>query len=99
MWHQKYSLPFINVIIFVACIVTSKVLGSGASERVWGDVKKIKSDKRSDIISDVSEKQTIVYTYAYIESYRIEKYNSDTKLNDNDSSHNWIKDDDALINS
>ena len=53
LWHQKYSLPFTKVICFVACRVTSKVLGIGVTERSWGDVKTIKSGKRSAIISDV----------------------------------------------
>ena len=44
-----------------ACKVTSKVLGIGAAERCWDDLKKIKPGKRSDISSDVSEKQSIVY--------------------------------------
>ena len=45
LWHQKYSFPFTKVLGFVACIVTSKVLGFGAAERSWGDVKTIKSGK------------------------------------------------------
>ena len=45
MWHQKYSLPFTNVLGFVACRVTSKVLGIGAAECSWGDVNTIKSGK------------------------------------------------------
>ena len=56
LWHQKYSLPCTKVIGFVACRVTSKVLGIGAAERSWGDVKTIKSGKRSTINSDVSDK-------------------------------------------
>ena len=68
LWHQKYSLPFTKVIGFVASRVTSKVLGIGAAERSWGDVKIIKSGKRSAISSDVSEKQSIFYTSACIES-------------------------------
>ena len=31
LWHQKYSLPFTKVLGFVACRVTSKVLGIGAA--------------------------------------------------------------------
>ena len=64
LWHQKYSLPFTKVLGFVAFRVTSKVLGIGAAERSWGDVKTIKSGKRSTISSDVSEKQSTVYTSA-----------------------------------
>ena len=68
MWHQKYSLPFTKVLGFFACRVISKVLGVGAAERSWGDVKTIKSGKISAISSDVSEKQSIVYTSACIKS-------------------------------
>ena len=72
-WRQKYSPPCKKVIGFVACRVKSKILGIGAAERSWGDVKTIKSGKRSDIISDVSEKHISVYKSACIESSRIEK--------------------------
>ena len=98
MWHQKYSLPFTKVIGFVACRVTSKVLGIGAAERFWGDVKTIKSGKRYAINSDVSEKQGIVYTSACIESARIEQYQSDEQLYDNCSSHTWNEEYDAFDN-
>ena len=76
LWYRKYSLPFTRVLGFVACRVTSKVLGIGASERSWGDVKKIKPGKISSISSDVSDKQNIFYTSTCIESDRIEKYHS-----------------------
>ena len=54
LWHQNYSLPCTKVLGFVSCRVTSKVLVIGAAERSWGDVKTIKSGKRSAISSDVS---------------------------------------------
>ena len=63
LWHQKYSLPCTKVLGFLAYRVTSKVIGIGASERSWGDVKAIKSGIRYDISSDVLYKQSIVYTY------------------------------------
>ena len=66
-WNQKYSLPFTNILCFVSCRVTSKVLGIGEAERSWGDARKIKSGKISAISSDVSYKQVIIYTYACIE--------------------------------
>ena len=96
MWHQKYSLPFTKVLGFVACRVTSKVLVIGAAERSWGDVKTIKPGKISAISSDVSEKQSIVYTSASIESARIVKYQADKQLYDNISSHTWNEEDDAF---
>ena len=37
-WHQKYSLPCTKVLNFVACRVTSKVIGIGAADRSWGDI-------------------------------------------------------------
>ena len=61
-WHQKYSLSCTKVLGFVACIVTSNVIVIGAAERSWGDVKTIRSGKRYAISSDVSEKQSNVYT-------------------------------------
>ena len=78
---KKYSLPFTKVLVFVALRVTSKVLGIGAAERSWGYVKTIKSGKGYAISSDVSEKQSIVYTSACVESARIEQYQSEKQLN------------------
>ena len=54
LWHQKYSLPCNKVLGFVACRFTSKVLGIGASERSWGDIKTINSREISAYSSDVS---------------------------------------------
>ena len=42
------------LLVFLVCRFKSKVLGVGAKERSWGDVKTIKSGKRSAISSDVS---------------------------------------------
>ena len=69
--HQKYTLHCTKVLGFMACIVTSMVLGVGVAEISWGDIKKNKYGKRSAISSDVSEKHGIVYTYVCIESHRI----------------------------
>ena len=86
-WHKKYSLPCTKVLVIFACRVTSKVLGIGAAEGYWGDVKMIKSGKRYAISSNVSEKHSILYTSTCIESAIIEQYHSDKKMNDNCSSH------------
>ena len=91
LWHQKYSLPCTKVLVFVACTFVSKVFGIGEAEHSWGDVKIIKPGKRSAIISDVSEKQIIVYTSACIESARNEQYHSEKQLNSNCSSNTWNK--------
>ena len=52
--------------------------------------------KRFAISSDVSEKQSIVYTSACIESARIEQYHFDKQLNEKKSSHTWNEEDDAF---
>ena len=94
LWHQKYSLPCTKIIGFVACRVISKVLGIGAADCSWGDVKTIKFGKRSATSSDVLQKQSIVYTSDCIESAVMEQYHYDKQLNENCSSHDWIEDDD-----
>ena len=94
LWHQKHSLTWTKVLGFIACRVTSKFLGIGSVERSWCDIKTIKSGKISAIISDISWKQSIVYTYDCIESAIIKQYHSDKKLNDNFSSHTWNEYDD-----
>ena len=53
LWHEKYSLPCTTVIGFVTCRVILKVLGIGAAESFWGDVKSIKYGESSSIIIDV----------------------------------------------
>ena len=68
LWHQKYSLPCIKVVGFVAYIVTSKFVRVGYAERSWGDVNKIKSGKISHLSSNISKKNIIVYTEACIEA-------------------------------
>ena len=60
-------IPYTKVLGFVACSVTSKVLGMGYAECSWDDVKTIKSGNRSALGSDISEKQSIVYSSACIE--------------------------------
>ena len=80
MWYQKYSLPFTKVLGFVACRVTSNVLVIYAAERSWGDVNTMRFGNISAIVSDVSEKQIIVYTSACIKPARIEKYHYDKTL-------------------
>ena len=71
VWHQKYSLPSTKVLGFVACRVTSKITGIWSAERSWGDVKTIKIWNRSALESEISENQSIGYTYACIEEARV----------------------------
>ena len=64
-------------------------IGIGSAERSCGDVKTIKSGKRSALGSDISEKHSIVYTSACIKESRIVKTLSHTDSNDGSHSHSW----------
>ena len=66
---------------FFCMYIHIKVFGIGAEEHSWVEFNTIKSGKRSAISSDVSEKHSIVYTSAFIESAIIEQYNLDKQLN------------------
>ena len=96
LWHQKYSLPYTKVLGFVACMVTSKILGIGSTERSWGDVKIIKSGKRSALGSDISDEHSILYTSAYIEEESIVRTLSHTDSKDGSYSHSWNDEDHAF---
>ena len=67
LWHQKSSLPSAKVLCFLSCRLTSAFLRIGSAERSWGNSKTIKSGKRSPLGSEISEKQSIVYTSVCIE--------------------------------
>ena len=95
MWHQKYSLPCTTFLGFVEYIVTSNVLDICAADRSWGDLKTIKSGERSAIRSDVSEKQSIVYISACIESAIMKQNHSVKQVNGNYSSLTSIEEEDA----
>jgi hypothetical protein len=45
----------------MACRVCSKILGIGSAERAWGDVKHLKTNKRSHISGDRVKKQATIY--------------------------------------
>ncbi len=77
-----HSLPFTEVLGFVACRTTSKRLGIGSAERSWSDVKTIKNGKRANIGGDTLEKRAILYTSAKLEEAQILRNSS--KLNDPD---------------
>ena len=70
LWHEQYSLPYTRVLGFVACRVTSKVLGIGAAERSWGALKDIKSGHRAHMGEESVEMRTILYTTARINDAR-----------------------------
>ena len=73
LWQEKYSLPYTKGSGFVACRTTSKNLGIRATERSGGDVKEIKSGKRSHLGTRSVEMRAILYTAARIGEARIKQ--------------------------
>ncbi len=71
LWHEMHSLPFTEVLGFVACQTTSKRLGIGSAERAWSDVKTIKNGKRANLGGGSLEKRAILYTTAKLEEAQL----------------------------
>lgn len=93
-WHFKYSEPYTVVLGFVACRVTSKVLGIGMAERAWGALKIIKDGRRSHLSGDSTEMRSIVYTSARLEQQRIIR--EEAEKIDKESENNMFGDDDLM---
>ena len=72
-WHEKYSCPHTSVLGYVASRCTSYALGIEPSERSWGDVKHIKTGKRSHMSAAATEKRSILYTTARVTESRIRR--------------------------
>jgi hypothetical protein len=73
LWHKKNSLRYTAILGKLACLVCSKILGIGSAERSWGDVKHLKTDKRSKL-SDVSTKmQSTIFGASCAERSRIKQ--------------------------
>ena len=70
LWHEMHSCHHTKVLGFVACRVTSKLLGIGSAERAWGDVKSIKTGKRKSVGESI-EKRCILCAMARITKARI----------------------------
>jgi hypothetical protein len=88
VFHEKYSLKVMTVLGYVACRVTSKVLGIGTEERSWGDVKQLKTDKRSHLsVADI-EQQIVIFGAASMHKARIGREEAE-KLDHNNSSKFW----------
>jgi hypothetical protein len=88
VFHERYSLKVTTVLGYVACRVTSKVLGIGAAERSWGDVKQLKTDKRSHLSVDAIEQQSIIFEAASMHKARIVREEAE-KLDHNILSKLW----------
>jgi hypothetical protein len=58
------TLKVTDVLGYVACRVTSKVLGIEATEYSWGDVKQLKSDKLAHLCINSVELQIAIFSAA-----------------------------------
>jgi len=90
MWHYTYPSSYYKELSYVACRVTSKLLGIGSCERQWGDVKHTESNKRTSLLSSRLEKQSILYGAHCLEMAKVKKNPNDDRywgvedLNDNE---------------
>ena len=73
LWHGSHSLYHTKYFGKLACRITSKICGMGSAERSWGDVKTLKSGKRSHTSSASMEKQSIIYSKYCIEQSRLKQ--------------------------
>ena len=92
-WHSLYSLRFTKILGRLACRVTSKIIGIGSAERNWGDVKHLKSGKRSHMLGKKLEKQATIYGTSCVEYAKIRR---DFKSYVNEYKENLFFDDDDL---
>jgi len=61
LWHKKYSVPYTRYLGRFACCVCSKILGIGSAERNWGEVKHLKTNKRSHLSAERTKKQATIF--------------------------------------
>jgi hypothetical protein len=88
VFHERYSLKVTTVLGYVACRVTSKVLGIGAAEHSWGDFKQLKTYKRSYLSVEAIEQHIIIFGEASMHTARIRREDAE-KLDHNISSKFW----------
>lgn len=73
LWHNEHTVRFKYMSLgFTACRVASKILGIGAAERSWGDVKRIIGDRRLSLGSTKIHKQSVIYTSNCIQAKKKE---------------------------
>jgi hypothetical protein len=73
LWHHEHTVRFNYMSLgFTACRVASKILGIGAAERSWGDVKRIIGDRRLSLASTKIHKQSVIYTSNCIQAKKKE---------------------------
>ena len=78
VWHRNYSLTETEVLGKLACIVCSKLLGSGPCERAHGDYKHQKDGKRSHLSGPKAEKQAAIFAKYCGEKARAKRKEDDS---------------------
>ena len=73
LWHKKNSFYQTEVLGKFACRVCSKIVGMGSAERNWGDVKYLKSEKRSHLSSEAVMKQATIFGASCMEDAALER--------------------------
>ena len=73
LWHKKYSFKHTDWLGKFACRVTSKILGIGGAERNWGEVKQLKTDKRSHLGGERTKKQATIFGSDCAERAKIQR--------------------------
>lgn len=71
-----------------ACRVCSKILGIGSAERAWGDVKHLKTDKRSHLSADRVKKQATIFGISCIAKAEAKIRYKDKEKNNNNTYDN-----------
>ena len=94
VWHDTYSVLDTQVLGWLACRVTSKILGIGSAERTWGVVKTLKQGKRARLGGDNIKKQSTIYANACIEEAKIKQKYDD---NNGENFSTWTDEDVAFI--
>lgn len=82
MWHKKNSYFQTKVLGKFACRVCSKIVGMGSAERSWGDVKHLKSMKRSHLSPQAVEKQATIFGASCMADAALERDNEQDNSTD-----------------
>ena len=72
-WHDIYSVNSTKILGWVACRVTSKILGIGNAERAWGAVKQLKSGRRGHLSGQNTKKQATIFEKACIDEATLKR--------------------------
>lgn len=91
LWHKKNSYFQTKVLGKFACRVCSKIVGMGSAERNWGDVKYLKSEKRSHLSAEAVEKQATIFGASCMADADIER--KKTQASATDRYKFWDEDD------